>query len=134
MQLAAIFAMEAASKSETMSLEEKFNPVNSEPSLQILGTGRFMPDFPYLISRVSKGGPSVCDHWEHAGIPNYFLAMNHARMVSDRDVADINSRARLFSLAITQKPVNLLMPVQNVPYAYKLVLKELPRANYTHVS
>jgi hypothetical protein len=117
MHVAAIFAMEAEAKSTTMSLVDKFNLVNSEPSLQLLGKGRLMPDFPYLISRVRKVGPSVCVHWEHAGIPNYFLPMNYARMVSERDVTDINSWARLFTLAITQKPVNVLMPVQNVPYA-----------------
>jgi hypothetical protein len=130
----AISAMVEAMRSETMSLEKKFNTVNTEPSMQILGTGSFMPDFPYVIERVTKDGPSVCVHWEHRGLPDYFLPMNYTHMVSDRDVAEINSRSRLFTMRITQKPVNDLMPILDVPYAFQLVLKELPRDNYTFVS
>jgi hypothetical protein len=133
LQFAAIFAMDAAAKSTTMSLVDKFNVGNSEPSLQLLGTGCLMPDILYLILRVTKRGTSVCVHLEHACLPNYFLPINYARMVSDSDVSAINCGVRLFTLLVTQKPINLLMPIQDVPYAYKLVLNELPRGLYAHV-
>jgi hypothetical protein len=70
-QYEAISAMVEAMRSETMPLEKKFNTVNREPSMQILGTGCFIPDFPYVIERVTKHGPSVCVRWEHRGLPDY---------------------------------------------------------------
>jgi hypothetical protein len=99
----AFFATYDVAKLTSLFLVDKFNFVSSMPSLQLVRTGGLVPYVPYHIMSVSKSGSAVCVHWPEAHRPNFFLPICYAEMVSNRDVAVINSGVRQFTMVMAEK-------------------------------
>jgi len=59
---------------------------------------------------------------------SYQLPENHAKLVSRRDMALINSKLKRFTLTRAIKHCNVLrLPFDNKPYTWDLLLAEIPR-------
>ena len=110
-------------------LADKFKIINFSIRAEPLGDCRLTTRFPYKIYSFERHGPfDIFVHFMVSALPSYRLPANYAMMVSRRDIAVINSHLHLFTLTLAVKHCGRhLLPFDDKPYTWELVLRQLPR-------
>ena len=69
-------------------------------------------------------------NFEISVVVNYRLPANYAMMISRRDIAIVNSHLHRFTLSRAVKHCDYRrLPLDDKPYTFELVLKQLPKGN-----
>ena len=118
------------------SIVEKFDIVNMSIRAEPLGECRMTPQVPYDIYGFQWYGSDLFVHfqiWEL--LESYRLPENYAMMVSRRDFAIVNSHLHGYTLTRAVKHCDWRrVPLDDKPYTFELVLKQLPRGGVVKTS
>jgi len=120
----------SVARNPAYSLVDKFDFVNSSMRAEPLGECRLTPRVPYDIYSFLPYESDIYVHFEVSVVGNYRLPANYAMMASRRDIAMVNSRLHKFTLTRAVKHCNWRrIPLDDKPYTFDLVLKQLPRGS-----